>query len=65
MIVPGVALIIMGVIMLMKPSYLWHVTESWKTNGGDGPSEFYLWSTRFGGVMVTLAGSGAVFVAFL
>jgi len=65
MIVLGAILILMGVIMLIRPVYLWYISESWKTNDGDGPTGLYLWSTRFGGVMMTLAGSGVIVAAFL
>jgi hypothetical protein len=64
MILMGVFLIIMGVLMMIKPSLIWLITESWKSDDGAEPSNLYIRSTRFGGIMMTLAGVGAVF-AFL
>ncbi|MDQ0899534.1 DUF6199 family natural product biosynthesis protein [Paenibacillus sp. V4I7] len=56
----SVLLVILGLIMLLKPSIVWTVTESWKSNDATKPSELYVWSTRFGGIIVTLAGLGGV-----
>ncbi len=61
----GMALVILvGLIMISKPNVFWLITESWKSNDATEPSPFYIWSTRFGGVMFLLAGIGGV-VAFL
>lgn len=65
MAIAGVILIIVGMTMIVKPAMVWLVTESWKTNDGSEPSDFYIWSTRFGGIMVTLAGIGAILVTVL
>ena len=62
----GLALIGIGVTMLIKPQFVYELTESWKHDGGVyEPSRLYVWSTRFGGVMFTLAGIGGVIVPFL
>lgn len=61
----GIILIIIGISMMIKPSLLWLITESWKSNDATEPSSLYIWSTRFGGVMVTLAGIGGVLAFFL
>ncbi|MHC0038859.1 DUF6199 family natural product biosynthesis protein [Pseudoneobacillus sp. C159] len=60
MILLGVILIIMGVLMIIKPSFIWRIAESWKSNDGTEPSDLYVLSTRFGGIIMTLAGIGAV-----
>jgi hypothetical protein len=41
---------------------VWTITESWKSNDAAKPSDLYLWSTRFGGVMLTLVGLAGVYV---
>lgn len=46
--------------MLIKPSIIWLITESWKSNDFTEPSNLYIWSTRFGGIMMTLAGIGGI-----
>ncbi|MHC0038770.1 DUF6199 family natural product biosynthesis protein [Pseudoneobacillus sp. C159] len=60
MILLGVILIIIGVSMIIKPSFIWRITESWKSNDGTEPSDLYVLSTRFGGIIMTLAGIGSV-----
>ncbi|MBM7661074.1 hypothetical protein JOC85_001846 [Bacillus mesophilus] len=64
MIILGITLITIGLTMIVNPSLIWLITESWKSDGTE-PSTLYKWSTRFGGVMVTLAGIGGVIVYFL
>ncbi|NOV02291.1 DUF6199 family natural product biosynthesis protein [Paenibacillus planticolens] len=56
----SVLLVLLGLIMLFRPSLLWTVTESWKSNDATEPSDLYVWSTRFGGSIVALAGLGGV-----
>jgi hypothetical protein len=56
----SVLLVLLGLMMLIKPSIIWSITESWKSADTTEPSDLYVWSTRFGGVMVTLAGLGGV-----
>jgi hypothetical protein len=56
----SVLLVILGLVMLFKPLIIWTITESWKSNDATEPSDLYIMSTRFGGIMVTLAGLGGV-----
>lgn len=63
--VAGVFLILLGLLMLFKPPIIWSITESWKSNDATEPSNLYLWSTRFGGVMCTLAGLGSIVVGWI
>lgn len=65
MLLTGIILIGIGLWMIMKPSQLWTVAESWKSSDATEPSELYVWSTRMGGVMTALAGTGAVVAHFL
>lgn len=55
---------IFGLVALIKPEFIWQLTESWKSNDATEPSDFYVFSTRFGGVCCTLAGIGGLFVFF-
>lgn len=61
----GIVLAVIGLLMIAKPSVVWTLTESWKTNDGTEPSSLYIGSTRFGGIMVCLAGIGSGIVHFL
>ncbi|TXC92720.1 hypothetical protein FS935_00475 [Metabacillus litoralis] len=61
----GILLITIGVTMIVKPSILWILTESWKSNDGTEPSSLYKWSTRFGGIMITIAGIGSIIIYLL
>ena len=62
----GLALIGIGITMLVKPQFMYELTESWKHDGGVyEPSRLYIWSTRFGGVMFVLAGIGGLILPFL
>ena len=56
----------MGIVMLVKPQFVYELKESWKHDGGVyEPSRLYVWSTRFGGVMFTLAGILGLIVPFI
>ncbi|HHU18830.1 MAG TPA: hypothetical protein GXZ58_01005 [Bacilli bacterium] len=61
----GIILMIIGVVIIVKPSVIWFIQENWKSNDNTEPSSLYIWSTRFGGIMMTLAGIGGVVVNFL
>lgn len=63
--VASVFLILFGLLMLLKPPIIWSITESWKSNDATEPSDLYLWSTRFGGVMCTLAGLGGILAVWV
>ncbi len=45
-----------GLLMLLKPQWVWSISESWKSSDATGPSPFYIKSIRFGGILCTLAG---------
>jgi hypothetical protein len=48
-LVVGIFLVGFGLFMILKPTLFWEITESWKSNDGTEPSNFYISSTRFGG----------------
>jgi len=43
-----------GIFMFFKPDTVWYLTESWKSYGADGPSDFYLKTARFSGALLAL-----------
>jgi len=53
-------LIIVGLLMAIRPSMIWAVTERWKSHDATEPSGLYVVSTRIGGVLFILAGIGGV-----
>jgi hypothetical protein len=52
---------LMGLLMIIRPHLIWAITESWKSNDATEPSDLYVWSTRCGGILCTLAGFGGIF----
>lgn len=60
-----ILLVAFGLLITFKPAMIWSIAESWKSADATEPSELYLWSTRVGGVMCTLAGIGGITALFL
>lgn len=56
----GIVLIGIGAFLFLKPDLMWKLTEQWKSYRADGPSDFYLKSTKFGGVLFMLCGIVAI-----
>ncbi len=56
----GIVLIAIGALLFCKPDLIWKLTEEWKSTRADGPSDFYLESTKFGGVLFMLCGIVAI-----
>ena len=63
--IAGILLTASGVVMLWKPEFVFELTEGWKHSGSAEPSNLWIFSTRFGGVMCVLAGIGGVVVPFI
>ena len=61
----SILLILGGLLMLFFPDLVYDLSESWKSNRSAEPSDFYRFSTRFGGVMFILVGIGGLFMMFL
>ncbi|WP_341278901.1 DUF6199 family natural product biosynthesis protein [Paenibacillus sp. FSL H8-0537] len=61
----GILLICIGVLLVVRPAFVWALTESWKSNDGTEASSLYLLSTRLGGVLCTLAGLAAIIAYWL
>lgn len=52
----GVAFIILGLVIFLKPVLVWKLMEQWKSYGADSPSELYIKNTKFGGSIFVLVG---------
>lgn len=61
----GLLFILVGGGMVISPKTFYTIVESWKSNSQGEPSGFFVFSTRFGGIMVALTGIAAIFVEFL
>lgn len=61
----SILLILGGLLMLFFPDLVYDLSESWKSNRSAEPSDFYRFSTRFGGVMFILVGIGGMIVPFM
>lgn len=65
MLALGIFFILLGVLFIINPSFIWLITESWKSDDGTEPSSLYIWNTRFGGMILLIVGIGSVITAFL
>ena len=65
MIFAAIIMVIFGIVMIVRPKMFYDLTESWKSHSYGEPSSLYIFSTRFGGVCVTLAGIGYIVVQFI
>jgi len=64
-LIAGIVFIICGIIMLLKPQWVYMLTELWKSSVTGEPSRLYLLSTHIGGGCVTAVGILAIVVFFL
>lgn len=55
-ILGGIVFAAIGLFIFLKPDLIWALTERWKSDRAEGPSAFYLKSTKFGGVLFVLLG---------
>lgn len=65
MIILCILLFLFGLLMILRPTIIWFLLESWKSNDATEPSDMYIISTRFGGILCTLAGAGGVIALFI
>lgn len=65
MFIISIIMALLGLFMMFKPDIFWKVTESWKSNHSDGPSEFYKWHTRLGGLIFSSIGIIGIVVTFM
>ncbi|PEL05840.1 DUF6199 family natural product biosynthesis protein [Bacillus sp. AFS017336] len=50
----GIFLLLLAGLLIFKPDVVWFITESWKSSVGSEPSDLYLSSTRFGGIVLLI-----------
>lgn len=55
-IVVGILIVVTGIFVFLKPNLIWKLTEQWKSYGADEPSDFYIKSTKLGGIAVIIWG---------
>lgn len=55
-ILGGVAFILLGLLVFIKPTFIWKITEQWKSDCAKEPSKLYIKSIRFGGTIFVLLG---------
>ncbi len=56
MIFLAIFLLAAGLLMLWYPTFVWNITERWKSQSAEEPSSLYLLSIRFGGFLCVLIG---------
>ncbi len=61
----GIIIVLIGVFLFCKPKTFWELTEKWKSYYADEPSEFYLKSTKFGGICIAVLGLALIIAPFI
>lgn len=59
--IAGLILCVIGLLLAAKPTLVWKLTESWKTEGGEAPSGRYMTVLRI--VSGAAIGVGVLLVA--
>ena len=52
----GIIFCALGMFYFLKPDLVWKLTEEWKSDRADEPSEFYLKTTKISGIIFDLFG---------
>lgn len=60
----GILFASVGLLMLLKPHWIYELVEEWKNNVAGDPSDSYLFSTRFGGSIVVIIGIISIIAYF-
>lgn len=58
----SVVFVMIGAFMIIRPNSFYEITEKWKSTADSEPSNLFLFSTRFGGIMFLLAGIAGLIV---
>lgn len=61
----GILFMAVGAAAFFKPELIWSITEQWKSNYADEPSELYKLNTRIGGTLIFLCCAAAVACQFV
>ncbi len=64
-IVGGIIFAAIGIFLFLKPALFWELTEKWKSYRADEPSDFYLFSTKFGGILFIVFGIVMIVLPFI
>ncbi len=59
----GILVLAWGLVLFLRPTLWWELTERWKSYRAEDPSDFYLLCTKIGGVLVILAGIALVILS--
>ena len=55
-IICSILIILLGLFLVIKPDWVYYISESWKSNFNSEPSNLYLVSTKIGGLIVLIIG---------
>lgn len=55
-ILGGIIFAAFGIFLFLRPDLFWKLTEQWKSYYADEPSDLYVKSTKFGGILFVLLG---------
>lgn len=58
----GICFIGLGIFLYKQPELFWKITESWKSYDAIEPSDFYVKSTRLGGIICIITGIVFIFI---
>ncbi len=61
----GIALLVIGILMLIAPDEIYEITESWKNISAGSPSNLYKLNIRIGGIMFSIVGLAGIIVYFI
>ena len=61
----GIIIFALGMFIFLKPGLIWKLTEEWKSYRADEPSEFYLKTTKIGGILFALFGIIMIILPFI
>lgn len=61
-ILGGVAFILLDLLVFIKPTFIWKITEQWKSDCAEEQSKLYIKSTKFGGTIFILLGMVMIIV---
>lgn len=60
----GILFLLFGIVMLLMPHLFYDLVEGWKNNAAGEPSALYIFSTRFGGAVITIVGILSIIAFF-
>ena len=64
-VICGAIFLLLGIFLFLKPGLVFKLTEQWKSYSAEEPSDLYLISTKFGGVLLFLLGISMIVLPFI